>query len=76
MADDVHGTLPFWRRPAARAAVGLAVGAVVTVALWGHNGMLSLLGGWTALALIFTGWTWLALWRFDYNETHAALVLR
>ncbi|MEZ0354803.1 DUF1345 domain-containing protein [Mycobacterium sp. SA01] len=69
MADNVHGTLPFWSRPAARVTVGGAVGAVVTAVLWRQNGMLSLLGGWTALALIFTSWTWLALWGFDHKET-------
>ena len=69
MADDVHGTLPFWKRPAARVTVGAAAGAVVTAVLWSRNGTLSLLGGWTALALIFTAWTWLALWRFDFTET-------
>lgn len=69
MADKVHGTLPFWKSPAARVTVGAAVGAVVTAVLWAHNGMLSLLGGWTALALIFTAWTWLALWSFNPVET-------
>lgn len=69
MTENAHGTLPFWKRPAARVTVGVAVGAVVTAILWGHNGMLSLLGGWTALALIFTGWTWLTLWPFDFDET-------
>ncbi|WP_319437583.1 DUF1345 domain-containing protein [Mycobacterium sp. RTGN5] len=69
MADVKPGKLPFWKRPAARVAVGAAVGAVVTAVLWNHNGMLSLLGGWTALALIFTGWTWLVLWPFDFDET-------
>lgn len=69
MADRVHGTLPFWKSPAARVTVGVVVGAVVTTMLWDANGLLSLLGGWTALAMIFTGWTWLALWRFDPEET-------
>jgi uncharacterized membrane protein len=69
MADKVHGKLPFWKSPAARVTVGVAVGTVVTAVLWDRNGLLSLLGGWTALALIFTGWTWLALWPFDSDET-------
>lgn len=53
--------------------MGLAVGAVVTGILWTRSGSLSLLGGWTAVASVFTGWTWLALWRFDHRrtETHA-----
>lgn len=70
MTEKAHGNLSFWKRPAARVTVGgVTVGAVVTAILWGHNGMLSLLGGWTALALIFTGWTWVTLWPFDFNET-------
>jgi uncharacterized membrane protein len=69
VADTVHGKLPFWKSPAARVAVGIAVGAVVVAVLWDRNGLLSLLGGWTALALIFTAWSWLALWRFDPDET-------
>ncbi|BBY62059.1 DUF1345 domain-containing protein [Mycolicibacterium helvum] len=69
MAETVHGKLPFWKSPAARVTVGVVVGAVVTAVLWDRNGMLSLLGGWTALALIFTGWTWISLWPFDADET-------
>ncbi|NTY63158.1 DUF1345 domain-containing protein [Mycolicibacterium sphagni] len=69
MAETAHGKLPFWKGPAARVTVGVVVGAVVTAVLWSHNGMLSLLGGWTALALIFTGWTWLALWSFNPEDT-------
>ena len=69
MVEKAHGTLPFWKSPAARVTVGAAVGAVVAAVLWDRNGLLSLLGGWTALALIFTGWTWLALWGFDHDET-------
>jgi uncharacterized membrane protein len=69
MAEKAYGTLPFWKSPAARVAVGVLVGAVVTVVLWDRSGTLSLLGGWTALALIFTGWTWITLWPFDAEET-------
>jgi uncharacterized membrane protein len=69
MADEKPGKLPFWKSPAARVAVGIVVGAIVTAVLWSHNGTLSLLGGWTALALIFSGWTWLALWRFSPEAT-------
>ncbi|WP_445166098.1 DUF1345 domain-containing protein [Mycolicibacterium sp. Dal123E01] len=69
MAEIAHGKLSFWKTPAARVAVGILVGAVVTAALWERSGMLSLLGGWTALALIFTGWTWMTLWPFDPEET-------
>ncbi|MCX2931475.1 DUF1345 domain-containing protein [Mycobacterium sp. CVI_P3] len=69
MADTAHGKLPFWKGPAARVTVGVAVGAVVTALLWRDNGVLSLLGGCTALAMIFTAWTWLALWSFDSVET-------
>ncbi|MGY4712875.1 DUF1345 domain-containing protein [Mycolicibacterium sp. CBM1] len=67
--------LSFWRSPAARVAVGGVVGAVVTVLLWARDGPLALSGGWTAVAGVFTGWTWLALWRFDHRrtETHAGL---
>lgn len=61
--------LPFMARPAARVAVGGAVGALVAAVLWGHAGVLSLLGGWSALALVFTGWTWLALWGFGHHRT-------
>ncbi|MFN8033696.1 MAG: DUF1345 domain-containing protein [Mycobacterium sp.] len=65
--------LPFWFTPAARLLMGLAAGAAVTVVLWPRDGVLSLLGGWTALALIFTGWTWILLWRFtpDRTKLHA-----
>jgi uncharacterized membrane protein len=69
MADTAHGKLSFWKSPAARVTVGAVVGAVVTAVLWERGGLLSLLGGWTALALIFTGWTWLTLWRFNPDET-------
>lgn len=69
MADKVHGKLPFWKSPAARVAVGVVAGAIVTAVLWDRNGTLSLLGGWTALALIFTGWSWITLWPFDPEET-------
>lgn len=61
--------LPFWQSPAARLAVGLVVGAVVAVTLSHRNGVLALLGGWSALALIFTGWTWILLWPFTPEET-------
>ena len=61
--------LPFWFTPAARLLVGGAAGAGVTAVLWPRNGALSLLGGWTALALIFTGWTWILLWRFTPGRT-------
>jgi uncharacterized membrane protein len=69
MADPVS----FRRTPAARVAVGIVVGAAVTAMLWQRSGPLSLLAGWTALATVFTGWTWVALWRFDYlrTATHA-----
>lgn len=69
MAETAHGRLSFWRTPAARVTVGLVAGAAVTAVLWNRNGLLSLLGGWTALALIFTGWTWISLWPFDSDET-------
>jgi uncharacterized membrane protein len=73
-AENVSGRLPFWRSPAARVAVGIVVGAAVTGMLWARSGSLSLLGGWTAVAGVFTGWTWLALWRSDHHRTemHAA----
>ncbi|WP_328358442.1 DUF1345 domain-containing protein [Mycobacterium sp. NBC_00419] len=61
--------LPFWRSPAARVAVGVVVGAVVTAILWPRTGSLALLGGWTGVAGVFTGWTWLALWHFDARRT-------
>ncbi|EHB53968.1 DUF1345 domain-containing protein [Mycolicibacterium vinylchloridicum] len=69
MSETLHGKLPFWRSPAARVAVGVTLGAVVTAVLWRDNGVLSLLGGCTALGMVFTTWTWLALWRFDSAET-------
>jgi uncharacterized membrane protein len=69
MAEETPGALPFWERPVARVMVGAAVGAVVTAVLWDRNGMLSLLGGWTALTLIFSAWTWLLLWWFNPSTT-------
>jgi uncharacterized membrane protein len=65
--------LPFWQSPAARLLAGGAVGAGVTAVMWSHSGVLSLLSGWTALALVFTSWTWILLWRFtpDGTATHA-----
>ncbi|KAA0103731.1 DUF1345 domain-containing protein [Mycolicibacterium sp. P1-5] len=30
---------------------------------------MSLLGGWTALTLTFSAWTWVVLWRFDSGKT-------
>jgi uncharacterized membrane protein len=66
---DTLRRLPFWRSPAARVAVGVVLGVVVTRSLWHRNGYLSLLGGWTAVALTFTSWTWVAVWCFDYVET-------
>lgn len=27
------------------------------------------MGGWTALTLVFTGWTWILLWRFTPEKT-------
>ncbi len=65
---EVDG-LPFWQSPAARLVVGFVAGAAVAVALWHRNGVLALLGGWSALALIFTGWTWILLWPFTPEET-------
>lgn len=61
--------LSYWKSPAARVIIGGSAGAIVTALLWDRNGPLALLGGWAALALIFTGWTWLLLWRFDSAET-------
>ncbi|MBB3750846.1 putative membrane protein [Mycolicibacterium sp. BK634] len=69
MADTDHGKLGFWESPAARVTVGVLVGAIVTAVLWDRNGMLSLLGGWTALTLTFSAWTWIVLWRFDSGKT-------
>lgn len=69
MADTNTDLLPFWHRPVARVAIGLVVGAVVTAVLWPRNGSLALLGGWTGVAGVFTGWTWLVLWRFDHRRT-------
>ncbi len=73
MAESGPRRLPFWHSPAARVTVGGVAGAMVTGILWGRGGPLSLLGGWTAVAAVFTGWTWLALWRFDHRrtQTHA-----
>ena len=61
--------LPFWFTPAARMTVGVVVGALVTVVLWPRNGLLSLLGGWTGIALIFSVWTWILLWPFSPERT-------
>lgn len=69
MADPQVRRLPFRFSPAARLVAGAVVGAGVTAALWPASGMLALLGGWTALALIFTGWTWILLWRFSPHRT-------
>ena len=69
MTEQQPTKLPFWNSPAARVSVGAAVGAVVAAVLWRHNGMLSLLGGWTALTLVFSAWTWIVLWRFDFRST-------
>ena len=69
MADADHGKLGFWESPAARVMVGVVVGAIVTAVLWDRSGMLSLLGGWTALTLTFSAWTWIVLWRFDSGKT-------
>ena len=69
MAEKASDGLPFWHSPAARVAVGSVVGAVVTLLLWPRTGALALLGGWTGVAGVFTGWTWLALWHFDHRGT-------
>jgi uncharacterized membrane protein len=69
MAESAHSRLPFWKSPAARVTVGVLVGAMVTAVLWHRSGMLSLLGGWTALTLTFSAWTWIVLWRFDSAKT-------
>ncbi|TGD85112.1 DUF1345 domain-containing protein [Mycolicibacterium sp. CH28] len=69
MAESEPRRLSFWHSPAARVAVGGAIGVVVAAVLWGRSGALSLLAGWSALALVFTGWTWLALWRFNHHRT-------
>ncbi|WP_167100004.1 DUF1345 domain-containing protein [Mycobacterium sp. DL592] len=69
MAEKASEGLPFWQSPAARLIVGLVVGAAVAVTLSHRNGVLALLGGWSALALIFTGWTWILLWPFTPEET-------
>ncbi|BBZ76771.1 hypothetical protein MANY_21080 [Mycolicibacterium anyangense] len=63
------GRLPFWGRPVARVAVGTAAGAAVTAVMWDRAGALSLLAGWSALALTFTGWTWSLLWPMDHRRT-------
>ncbi|SBS79554.1 conserved membrane hypothetical protein [uncultured Mycobacterium sp.] len=69
MAETKPGRLPFWKSPAARVTVGAAIGAVVTALLWEPHKWLSLLGGWTALTLTFSAWTWLVLWRFEPAKT-------
>ena len=37
--------------------------------LWHFGVVVALLGGWTALALIFTSWTWILLWPFKADDT-------
>lgn len=69
MADPRTDRLPFWSSPAARLVVGVVAGSAVSAALWPGSGALSLLAGWTALALIFAGWTWILLWRFGADQT-------
>ncbi|GAY15373.1 DUF1345 domain-containing protein [Mycobacterium sp. shizuoka-1] len=68
-ADTSSERLPFRERPTARVIVGGAAGLIVTVAMWAHAGALSLLAGWSALALTFTGWTWSLLWPMDHRRT-------
>lgn len=69
MAETQSDRLPFWKSPAARLMVGVVVGVGVAAVMWSHSGVLSLLSGWTALALIFTGWTWIQLWWFTPADT-------
>jgi uncharacterized membrane protein len=69
MAEMEVDGLPFWKSPAARLVFGFAVGAAVAVALWHRYWVLALLGGWSTLAAIFTGWTWILLWCFTPEQT-------
>lgn len=69
MADSAAQRLPFAERPTARVLVGGVVGALVTALAWSHAGALSLLAGWSALALTFTAWTWGLLWPMDHRRT-------
>ena len=55
--------------PAARLAVGLPAGIALGAPLWHFGVVVALLGGWTALALIFTSWTWILLWPFKADDT-------
>ena len=66
--NDVDG-LSFWKSPTARLVLGFVAGVAVAVALWHRNGLLALLGGWSALALVFTCWTSILLWSFTPEET-------
>ncbi|MFT4216305.1 MAG: DUF1345 domain-containing protein [Micropruina sp.] len=59
---------PAWVRP----SVAALLGAVVTVMLWGWRGpAVAAAAGWIALSVIYVGWTALALFRFDPDQTHA-----
>ena len=69
MAETQSDRLTLWHSPAARVGVGIVVGAAVAGMLWQRSGPLSLLGGWAALVLVFTGWTWILLWRFSPDRT-------
>lgn len=69
VAEAQTDRLPFWQSPAARLLAGGAVGVGVAAALWHRNGVLALLAGWSTLALMFTGWTWILLWRFTPEQT-------
>ena len=66
-SDAEH--LSFWKGPAARLAVGLPAGIALGAPLWHFGVVVALLGGWTALALIFTSWTWILLWPFKADDT-------
>jgi uncharacterized membrane protein len=66
--QEVDG-LPFWKSPTARLVLGVVAGVAAAVALWHRNGVLAMLGGWSVLALTFTGWTWILLWSFTPEQT-------
>lgn len=68
-ADGSDDRLTFWQSPAARLTVGGVLGVVVALLLWRTPVWVPLLAGWIALAFVFSGWTWLLLWRFTSDDT-------
>ncbi|WP_029291531.1 DUF1345 domain-containing protein [Cellulomonas sp. HZM] len=57
--------------PLVRLLVGAVLGVVGGLVFAFRSGVVALLVGWAVAALVFVGWTWLALWPMNARATAA-----